>query len=173
MNVLFVGDILQLPPVNRGPVFERSSNKSITNKLGCMTSVNIWQVCVDYDELTINEHQKKDETFSAMLDEIRRGCVSEKTIQSLKDRVITTPVIDKFEELCFLKSHLCVTLIVILVRECLSLRFVEERVVDELKETNSLKLGDEFLIHLIKNMMSAISYSIVSGKILRSTRRFL
>ena len=34
-----------------------------------------------------------------MLDEIRRGCVSEKTVQSLKDRVITTPVVDKFESL--------------------------------------------------------------------------
>ena len=37
VNVLFVGDILQLPPVNGGAVFERISNKSITNKLGCMT----------------------------------------------------------------------------------------------------------------------------------------
>ena len=108
VNVLFVGDILQLPPVNGGAVFERISNKSITNKLGCMTSVNIWQVCVDYDELTINERQKKDETFSLMLDEIRRGCVSEKTVQSLKDRVITTPVVDKFEDLLSSKqSPLC------------------------------------------------------------------
>ena len=41
MNVLFVGDILQLPPVNGEPVFQRIC---ITNKLGCMTSVNIWEV---------------------------------------------------------------------------------------------------------------------------------
>ena len=88
VNVLFVGDILQLPPVNGGAVFERISNKSITNKLDCMTSVNIWQVCIDYDKLTINKRQKKDETFSLMLDEIRCGCVSEKIVQSLKDRVI-------------------------------------------------------------------------------------
>ena len=99
MNVLFVGDILQLPPVNSGPVFQRICNKSITNKLGCMTSVNIWEVCVDYDELTINERQKQDQTFSFMLDEVRRGCVSKTTIQALKDRVITTSVVDKFEEL--------------------------------------------------------------------------
>ena len=32
VNVLFVGDILQLPPVNGTPVFERISNKSITSK---------------------------------------------------------------------------------------------------------------------------------------------
>ena len=30
VNVLFVGDILQLPPVNGGAVFERISNKSQT-----------------------------------------------------------------------------------------------------------------------------------------------
>ena len=39
VNILFVGDILQLPPVNGGAVFERINNKSIVNKLGCMTSL--------------------------------------------------------------------------------------------------------------------------------------
>ena len=68
VNILFVGDILQLPPVNGAPVFERICNKSITTKLGCLTSVNIWQDSVVYDELTINERQKKDQAFSSMLD---------------------------------------------------------------------------------------------------------
>ena len=39
MNVLFVGDILQLPPLNGGPVFQRICNKSIlflpTNWVAC------------------------------------------------------------------------------------------------------------------------------------------
>ena len=38
------------------------------HKLGCATSVNIWTDSVVYDELTINERQKKDEEFSKMLD---------------------------------------------------------------------------------------------------------
>ena len=50
--MLFVGDILQLPPVNGAPVFDRITNKSLALKLGCMTSVNIWQDTVLYDELT-------------------------------------------------------------------------------------------------------------------------
>ena len=41
VNVLFVGDILQLPPVNGAPVYECISNNSITTKLGCLTSVNL------------------------------------------------------------------------------------------------------------------------------------
>ena len=108
VNVLFVGDLLQLPPVNGAAVFERVNKKSVATKLGSMTSVNIWQENVVYDELTINERQKKDQVFISMLDEVRRGCLSQKTLQTLKDRVITTPVVDKFQELLSSnKSPLC------------------------------------------------------------------
>ena len=98
INVLFVGDILQLPPVNGGPVFDRMTNKAVASILGCMTSINIWQDTVIYDELVINERQK-DPVFISMLDEVRRGCPSQKTIQALQGRVITTSAVDKFEEL--------------------------------------------------------------------------
>ena len=70
VNVLFVGDILQLPPVNGAPVFHRITNKCVASKLGSMTSVNIWQDTVVYDELTINKRQKRDQAFSSMLDEV-------------------------------------------------------------------------------------------------------
>ena len=99
VNVLFVGDILQLPPVNGASVFERITNKSLATKLGCMTSVNIWQDTVLCDEL-INERQKSDLVFISMLDEVWRGCPSpQPIIQALEDRVITIPVIEKFDEL--------------------------------------------------------------------------
>ena len=51
-NMLFVGDILQLPPVNGRPVFEKLTQRSEVNKLGCTTAVNIWKNCIVYDELT-------------------------------------------------------------------------------------------------------------------------
>ena len=98
VNMLFVGDILQLPPANGAPVFDRITNKCVASKLGCTTSVNIWQDMVLYDELTINERQKKDQTFSSMLDEVRRNCRSPQTVQALQERVITTEVLDKFED---------------------------------------------------------------------------
>ena len=78
LNVLFVGDILQLPPVNGASVSERINNKSVASKLGCMTTINIWQDTVMYDELTINERQKEDQLFSSMLNEVRCGCPSQK-----------------------------------------------------------------------------------------------
>ena len=74
-------------------------------KLGCMTSINIWQDTVIYDELTINERQKQDQAFSSMLNE---GFPSKATIEALQDRVITEKVVEKFEELLTLqKSPLC------------------------------------------------------------------
>ena len=58
--MLFVGDILQLPPVTGSPVFAKLCNKLIASRMGNMTSVNIWKDTIVYDELTINERQKKD-----------------------------------------------------------------------------------------------------------------
>ena len=93
-NMLFVGDILQLPPV-----FDIITNKSVALKLGCMTSVNIWQDTVLYDDLTINERQKKDRAFSSMLDEVRCGCPTDENFQLLQERVMKAPVVDTFEQL--------------------------------------------------------------------------
>ena len=72
-NMIFVGDLLQLQPVNGNPVFQRITNKTLSYKLGCAASVNIWRDSVIYGELTINERQKKDSEFSSMLDNVRCG----------------------------------------------------------------------------------------------------
>ena len=55
---MFVGDFLQLQPVNGNPVFQNITQKSLLHKLGCTTAVNIWKDSVIYDELTINEQQE-------------------------------------------------------------------------------------------------------------------
>ena len=39
-NILFVGDLLQLPPVNGRPVFNKISNKLIKTRLGAENAVN-------------------------------------------------------------------------------------------------------------------------------------
>ena len=56
-TILFIGDILQLPPVNGVPVFQSIPNQVVALRLGCITTVNIWKETVVYDELTINESQ--------------------------------------------------------------------------------------------------------------------
>ena len=98
-NMLFVGDILQLPPVNGQPVFEQILAKSLTHKLGCTTAVNIWRDSVVYDELTLNERQKKDGKFSKLLDSVRCGVPTEETLCVLRERVMRVSVVDKFTEL--------------------------------------------------------------------------
>ena len=98
-NMLFVGDILQLPPVNGNPVFDRIAQRSLVSELGCTTAVNIWQESVIYDELTINERQKKDAEYSSMLNDVRQGSSSEETLTILKQRLIDISIPDKFNEL--------------------------------------------------------------------------
>ena len=97
--MLFVGDLLQLPPVSGNPVFEKIAKKSLSFKLGCAASVNIWRDSVVYDELTINERQKNDKEFSSMLDCVRRGRPTDETLCTLQERVIQVSVSDKFDEL--------------------------------------------------------------------------
>ena len=80
-------------------MFERISQKAITLRLGCATSINIWRDSVVYDELTINERQKSDQGFSKMLDCVRRGCPTDETLTTLNQRVIKVSVVDKFNEL--------------------------------------------------------------------------
>ena len=60
--------------------------------------VNIWRD-VTYDELTINECQKKDAKFSAILDSVRCGCPTAETIGTLQEWLVQGSIADKFLEL--------------------------------------------------------------------------
>ena len=104
INVMFVGDLLQLPPVNGDPVFCKLNSKAVS-KLGCMGSGNIWKHTVTYDELTINERQKKDPVYSKILDEVHRGSPSQDSLKCLRERTITLSVVEKYKQLCESGSH--------------------------------------------------------------------
>ena len=86
-NVLFVGDILQLPPVRGQPVFDKVTASTLKYRLGSMGAVNIWRDTVTYDELTINERQKTDQKFSEMLDKVRRGFPDDETLATLSESI--------------------------------------------------------------------------------------
>ena len=99
MNVIFAGDLLQLPPVNGAQAFESVNNKFIQSKLGCIASVNIWKDTIVYDELTVNERQKKDQVYSQFLNEVRCGRPSPDVIDALQTSVISCSVAEKFKKL--------------------------------------------------------------------------
>ena len=54
MNMLLVGDILQLPPITESPVFSKLCNKLIASRMGSI-EVNIWKESIICDELTRNK----------------------------------------------------------------------------------------------------------------------
>ncbi len=98
-NMLFLGDLLQLQPVNGTAVFDKITRKTLLNKLGCATAINIWKDCVTYDELTINERQKQDGGFSTLLNSIRCGCPTDEDFSMLQERVVEGTILQKFREL--------------------------------------------------------------------------
>ena len=98
-SVLFFGDLLQLEPVNGNAIFESVSKASIIHRLGSMSSVNIWKDCVKYDELTINERQKKDPQFSSMLNDIRVGNITDESTHILEQRVVEVPMFERYQQL--------------------------------------------------------------------------
>ena len=51
------------------------------------------------DIVSINERQKKDSNFSDMLDSVRRGAPTEKTLETLGGRVTDTPIPQLYSDL--------------------------------------------------------------------------
>lgn len=58
-HILLFGDLLQLPPVNEGPVFQEMEQTQIDKYIKGMCSFDIWSL-FEFDELTINMRQKDD-----------------------------------------------------------------------------------------------------------------
>ena len=52
-----------------------------------------------YDELTINERQKKDKRFTKILGSVREGKLTDDAMSALRERVTEVPLADKFAEL--------------------------------------------------------------------------
>ena len=99
MNMLLVGDILQLLPITESPVLSKLCKKLIASRMGSIASVNIWKDTIVYDELIINKQQKKHGLFVNLLDQVCRGSPTPESLQSLKLRVINVAVVDKYVEL--------------------------------------------------------------------------
>ena len=62
-NLLFLGDLLQLPPIFEGPVYSSLSSELTAKLTGCVGTINLWRQLFSYDELTINMRQKDEKEF--------------------------------------------------------------------------------------------------------------
>ena len=78
INILFVGDFLQLRPWL--PCISEHFKQTVATRLGCLTSVNIWYLCVEYDELIINKRQKEDLEFGFLLNDVRADSLATLTL---------------------------------------------------------------------------------------------
>ena len=98
-NIIFFGDLLQLEPVGGQPVFSAVPDSVIKYRIGSVTSPNICEETVVYDELTINERQKGDKDYASLLNGIRIGEVTSSTISTLQSRVFNCSLTEKIAEL--------------------------------------------------------------------------
>ena len=85
-NLLFLGDLLQLPPVFEGPVFKPLSLDCAQKHIGCVGTVDLWRDLFEYEELCINMRQKGDQDFVSLLSRIRLGHVTNEDINILEGR---------------------------------------------------------------------------------------
>lgn len=81
INILFFGDLLQLPPVKAiSPFIDFPPIMGI--------ETNLWKTLLTYDELTINMRQESDKNFAQILHNIRIGKLSETDEKVLRKREI-------------------------------------------------------------------------------------
>ncbi|KAI5733727.1 hypothetical protein M8J76_015236 [Diaphorina citri] len=88
-NIIFFGDLLQLPPVREKPSYETISSTDARKIVGSLGVPNLWKDLFSYDELTINMRQKDDSIFADMLTRIRLGVLSQKDESTLTDRLVS------------------------------------------------------------------------------------
>jgi ATP-dependent DNA helicase PIF1 len=87
INILILGDILQLNPIQGNPPYIKVTADEVRTKLESIGAVDLWNA-FDYDELTINVRQSSDESFSSLLSRARVGALSVEDKELLRTRLI-------------------------------------------------------------------------------------
>ena len=88
-NLLFLGDLLQLPPIFEGPVYSSLSSELTTKLTGCVGTIDLWRQLFTYDELTINMRQKDEKEFVSILSKVRLGYLTSEDVAVLEKRKIS------------------------------------------------------------------------------------
>ena len=87
-HILVFGDLLQLPPVNEGLVFQKLSDAKTKKYIKTIASFDIWSL-FEYDELTINMRQQNDDVYRNILWNIRIGRVTHEDVKVLRPKCIS------------------------------------------------------------------------------------
>ena len=87
-HILLFGGLLQLPPVHEEPPYVNISSEILTKCVGSIMTTNIWKELFNYDELTINMRQAKDQNYEKLLERVRVGTLKAEDIQLLEKRLI-------------------------------------------------------------------------------------
>lgn len=98
LNILLLGDLLQLKPVNEEPPFVDISSSKQRDYFNNFTTINLWKELFSYDELTENVRQQSDQVYAAALSEIRLGILSKSSEELLRTREVNFVNANKLEE---------------------------------------------------------------------------
>ena len=97
INLIFVGDLFQIPPVQQTKIFDPRGLAAL--------GTNLWKDLVSFSELTDVVRSKGDTTFTALCHRIRTGKQTSHDIELLKTRVISKlPPINQLMESMLLFS---------------------------------------------------------------------
>ena len=91
INVVLVGDLLQLPPVKGIPVF---STPNLSQFEGMENVKPLWH---EFKPMILkhNHRQGEDKTWAESLNRFREGIVLDEDVEVLKSRQIATPLLDQ------------------------------------------------------------------------------
>ena len=84
-NIIFVGDLLQLIPVQEDEVFVDITKGQKKKYLNNLVAPQLWKQ-LEFDELTINQRQQEDPIFAKILNNIRNGNLEENDYNYLNEK---------------------------------------------------------------------------------------
>uniref|UniRef100_A0A914YHB4 ATP-dependent DNA helicase n=1 Tax=Panagrolaimus superbus TaxID=310955 RepID=A0A914YHB4_9BILA len=90
-NLLFFGDLLQLPPVKSSPIFKLLQPYQLKKVFdSSVPPFSFWE-CFGYEELTENMRQKKSLEFAEILGRMRVEALTQADHETLRSKIIKTP----------------------------------------------------------------------------------
>jgi len=72
INILLLGDLLQLQPVKGNAPFISLNTEEIKTKMESIEAIHLWDT-LEYDELTRNVRQSSNHTYAGLLSRVRIG----------------------------------------------------------------------------------------------------